>query len=276
MVGGLIPAHIRSSTVDVSATGFASLHTLRHHPSDRITLMSHLQETPSLAAWVQVRWQAASPLNEWMNELKACSPTLVASVCANYKVWQHEWGNSVDWTLWYTEGVHVRGLEETTQPQCHTGGPRCHKYFLSFNKGYIHAGGSGKRAHKEGWRLIILGKKWRQSAKSQDSRGDCVEYPGNGENSEKKRLSIPALERILGKKGHVKPHAPVNQMRRQHWHTLGSVCVSICMCERVWSRVSLCASHHKSTLWWFLMACQAKTQALLVEATAVCVCQGWP
>ncbi len=116
MVGCLIPAHIRSSTVDVSATGFAPLHTLRHHPSDRITLMSHLQETPSLAAWVQVRWQAASPLNEWMNELKACSPTLVASVCNNYKVWQHEWGNSVDWTLWYTEGVHVRGLEKTTQP----------------------------------------------------------------------------------------------------------------------------------------------------------------
>lgn len=49
MVGGLIPAHIRSSTVDVSATGFAPLHTLRHHPSDRITLMSHLQEMPSLS-----------------------------------------------------------------------------------------------------------------------------------------------------------------------------------------------------------------------------------
>lgn len=44
----LSPAHIRTSTVDISATGFAPLHTLRHHPSDRIILMSHLQETPSL------------------------------------------------------------------------------------------------------------------------------------------------------------------------------------------------------------------------------------
>ncbi len=187
MVGGLIPAHIRSSTVDVSATGFAPLHTLRHHPSDRITLMSHLQETPSLAAWVQVRWQAASPLNEWMNELKACSPTLVACVCANYKMWHHEWGNSVDWTLWYTEGVHVRGLEETTQPQCHTGGPRCHKHFLSFNKGYIHVSGSGKRAHKEGWRQIILGKN-----EGKVQRVKTVEVIV---------LSIRAMEKILRKKG---------------------------------------------------------------------------
>lgn len=185
-------------------------------------------------------------------------------VCANYKTWHLEWGNSADWTLWYTEGVHVRGLEETTQVQCHTpvGRGVTNTFFPLIRATFM------PEAHKEGWRQIIQG---RQSAKSQDCKYDCVEYPGNGENSEEIEVEHPGPGEDSRKKGHVKPHAPVNQMRRQLWHTLESVRVSTCVYERVWSRVSLYASHHKSTLWWFLMACQAKTQALLVEATAVCV-----
>lgn len=45
---------------------------------------------------------------------------------------------------------------------------------------------------------------------------NCVEYPGSGEISAGKKVEHPDPGENSRKKGHVKPHAPVNQMRRQH------------------------------------------------------------